>query len=127
MARALSADAKPVVLVVDDDRDVLSAISFALATEGFEVAGFARAESALSARPPGVSCMIVDHNLPGRTGLDLVDRLRADGLAAPAVLMTTAPSAALRRSADTRGVEILEKPLLGDVVSSTVRRLIEPA
>ncbi|MBL8551591.1 MAG: response regulator [Hyphomonadaceae bacterium] len=98
MARSPTA-AQPTILLVDDDRAVLSAIAFALATDGLDVAGFANAEAALAARPRQVACVIVDEKLPGLSGLDLVDSLRRDGVAAPAILITTAPSAALRRRA----------------------------
>jgi hypothetical protein len=42
---------------------------------------------------------------------------------APALLITTHPSAALRRDAAAANVEIVEKPLLGDVLAAKVRAL----
>jgi FixJ family two-component response regulator len=46
------------------------------------------------------------------TGLDLVERLRADGVHIPVLLMTGAPSAAIIEKAGRLGVErVVEKPL----------------
>lgn len=114
---------QPVLALVDDDAALRHALSFAFETRGFPVSAFADAESALEAAHRAVwRCMVVDYKLPGMSGLDLLDRLRAIGVAAPALLVTTQPSRSLRARALSAGVEIVEKPLLDDALIVKVTR-----
>ena len=114
-------------MLVDDDAALLNALSFAFETEGYEVRSFADAEALLAdpAAPAGSVCLILDQRLPGMSGLALLSALRAQNVGAPAILITTHPSAAVRREAAEQGVEIVEKPLLGADLASKVRTLVE--
>jgi CheY-like chemotaxis protein len=52
--------------------------------DGFDAEAFERAEDFLtSVRIEVTSCLITDMRMPGMTGLDLHDRLRASGKAIP--------------------------------------------
>jgi FixJ family two-component response regulator len=114
------------VVVVDDDPAVLNSIAFALETEGFAVHAFPSGEAMLAvASATGAACFVLDQKLPGLSGLDLCDRLRAAGSAAPVLLITTQPSAATRARAMAGRVEIVEKPLLGDILASKVRAAVD--
>ncbi len=111
--------------LVDDDPAVRHALSFAFETAGFSVAAFADAESALaSPDKTGWRCMVLDQKLPGMSGLDLLARLRGEGVSAPSVLITTHPSKDTLARARASGVEIIEKPLLDNQLSLRVRQLI---
>jgi FixJ family two-component response regulator len=112
------------VVVVDDDLALLAALRFALEAEGLRVAAFADAESALVGAPGQLSCFVLDHRLPGMSGLDLLEQLRSRGETAPAVLVTTNPAMATRSRARAAGVEIVEKPLLGNVLTRKVFSLL---
>lgn len=116
--------APPVLVVVDDDPAVRSALAFAFETDRFEVAAFEDAEALLAAPLQNVCCFILDQRLPGLSGLQLLERLRAAGERAPAVLITTNPSSQLRRRARALGAEIVEKPLLGEVLRRHVAALV---
>ena len=103
---------------------MLSALTFAFETEGYRVAAFRDPVSALAASETmRASCLVVDHHLPSMTGLEVIARLRGQGVAAPALLITTHPTAQLRRDAAAARIEIVEKPLLGDVLAAKVRAL----
>ena len=122
--RSPPADSRGWVVVVDDDLALLAALRFALEAEGLRVAVFADAESALVAAPGRRSCFVLDYRLPGMSGLDLLEQLRRRGETAPAVLVTTNPAMATRSRARAAGVEIVEKPLLGNVLTRTVFSLL---
>jgi FixJ family two-component response regulator len=114
----------PLMVLVDDDPALLSAMSFAFETEGYHVAAYGDAESFL-ARPPGpASCFVLDVNLPGLSGLALLERLRLMGEKAPAVMITTHPSAVMKVRARAAKAEILEKPLVGDALLRKVDELV---
>lgn len=115
-------DERPVVLV-DDDPALLQALVFAFETDGYRVASYASGEALLAAIPPMAGCFVVDQNLPGLAGIELIERLRADGEQAPALLITTHPTRAVRTRAMGAGVEIVEKPLMGDALGRRVERL----
>jgi FixJ family two-component response regulator len=117
----------PALVLVDDDPALLHALSFAFETEGYDVRAFADAEALLADpnQPHASLCLVLDHKLPGMSGLALLAALRARNVGAPAILITSNPTQALRREARNAGVEIVEKPLLDGVLASKVREAVE--
>ena len=95
-------DALPATLIlVDDDEHVLAALKFAFEVEGFEVRAYPCAESLLAEpRLPQSGCLILDYNLPGLDGLEL---LRLRGVTMPAVVITTPGPSILARAAACGG------------------------
>jgi FixJ family two-component response regulator len=64
--------------------------------------------------------MVIDYKLPGADGLSLLSDLRERGVTLPAILITSHPTQSLRRRAAAATAPIVEKPLLGDVLSNAV-------
>lgn len=118
--------APPKILLVDDDAALCDALQFALELEGFVVETYASAE-ALSGRHdlPGEGCLVVDYRLPGIDGLALLRNLRRRDVRLPALLITSNPAASLQRQAARLGVPIVEKPLLGDALLSSIRSALD--
>ena len=114
--------ANDVVLVVDDDPAVLSSLEFALQTEGFSVTTYASGTDLLQVgQMPARGCFVIDYYLPGMNGLEIALALRARGIDLPIILITTHPPRTLRQSAAAEGIDIVEKPLLGNTLSETIR------
>ncbi len=106
-----------VVIVIDDDPAVRHSLKFSLEIEGFTVRSYATGPELLSDGDLAFcSCLIVDQNMPGMSGLDLIALLRARHVSAPAILITTHPSLWLRERAQKAGIPIVEKPLLGNAL-----------
>ena len=117
-----SAPARPAVILVDDDPAVTHAMQFSFDLEGLDVRSYRDGESLLAnGALPESGCLVLDQNLPGMDGLSLLERLRANGVRLPAILITTNPRTALRDRAAAAGVPIIEKPLLTDALLTTVR------
>jgi FixJ family two-component response regulator len=113
-----------VLVLVDDDAALLHALTFAFETQGYAVSAYANAESALAApRQSEWRCVVLDHRLPGMSGLDMLDRLRAQRIFVPTVLITSNPNVTTRSRAAGMGVEIIEKPILDDVLLERVHAL----
>ncbi|HEY2481393.1 MAG TPA: response regulator [Caulobacteraceae bacterium] len=113
-----------ILILVDDDASVLSALKFAFEVEGFDVRAYADGESLLSeTHIPEFGCLILDYKLPGLNGLQLLSRLRSRRVTLPAVLITT-PEPAVVAKAAAAGVPIVEKPLLTSALLDTVRGLL---
>ena len=113
------------LLLVDDDPAVRTALKFALELDGYEVETFADAESlAACPRLPADGCLVVDLQLPGMDGLELVEVLRRRAVRLPALLITTHPTAMVRSRAQAAGVDIVEKPLLAETLGEALNRVL---
>lgn len=103
----------PLIVLVEDDPSLLGALTFALETDGFRVHAHNRGQAAAAdADIVLAGCLVVDLKLPDIDGLALVAQLRAAGVTAPAIVITTNPDERHRREAVRAGVNIVEKPLI---------------
>jgi FixJ family two-component response regulator len=103
---------RAVVLVVDDDCQFRAAIARLLRVEGFEPTLYDCAESFIKASiEASPLCMILDVQLPGMSGLDLQDRLRAGGSTVPIIITSGCREDAIREHAHRSGcAAFLRKP-----------------
>ena len=69
-------ESNPLVCVIDDEPSVRKGLSNLLRSAGLKVQTFASAKEFLI-NPPreGPSCLVLDVNLPGTSGLDLQEEL----------------------------------------------------
>jgi len=113
----------PIVLLVDDDEAVRSALAFALSVEGFCVRSFANPAKLLAEPFPEQDCLLVtDYRMPDVDGLELIERLRSRRPDLPVILMSGLVNRALRSAATRLGVgAVLEKPLSGPNLVETIR------
>src|SRR5271170_6882347 len=82
-------DAKPTVLVIDDDPDLRGSVGRLLRSVGLEVQLFVSISDFLKSDPPdGPTCLVLDVRLPGRSGLDLQRELAAAGRTLPIIFIT---------------------------------------
>lgn len=107
----------PIIVIVDDDPAVRNSLKFLLEIEGFSVRIYHDGTELLAERKlPKTGCLVVDYQLPGMNGLELLTELRRRHVALPAILITTNPSASVRASAKAAGVPLVEKPLLTEAL-----------
>lgn len=119
--------AAAIVGIVDDDPAVRNSLKFALELEGLAVGTYGSAAELL--RVPDLArfnCLVVDYNMPGMNGLDLVARLRELQVSAPIILITSSPSKAVMARAGQVRVDIVEKPLLGNTLLDRIYEAIAP-
>lgn len=121
-----NAPAGKTVLVVDDDPAVRNSLKFALEIEGYRVRLFRSDRDLLGLEPiPPSACVVVDYNLPGENGLDLIAAMRARGYRSPAILITSHPPNGVRTRAAAADVAIVEKPLLGDALIEAIHSAVD--
>ena len=103
------------VAVVDDDAAVLESFRFMLEMAGYPVATYPSAINYLARNPDPPRCLILDQHMPHMTGLELTAQLRAQGVMAPVLLITSFPTPAIiARAAEIGVVRVLEKPPVED-------------
>ncbi len=125
MQAAGSDGAKPTVVVVDNDAALLGALKFALELEGYAVTPFRSAAEVLAEKHlPASGCLVVDFDLIGMNGLDLVAALRNRSVGLPAILITGSASREVRRRAAAANMPIVEKPLFGNTLVNAIHNTI---
>ena len=105
-------DREPIIYLVEDDAAVRDALTVLLESIGYVVAAFASACVFLDAYRPGQpGCLLVDLDLPGVDGPELVAILIAREIRLPAVLMSgRMQNRRLLKQLPPGVVAILEKP-----------------
>jgi FixJ family two-component response regulator len=117
---------RPLVIVVDDDRAVRNSLKFSLEIEGFAVRTYSDGNELLNDNDlEASSCILVDQNLPGMSGLEAIAQLRARNVFTPAILITSHPRAAVTARAAQVAVPILEKPFLENGVVEQIRAALD--
>ena len=120
-----NARAAGLVAVVEDDDNAKTALGRLLDAAGFEPALFKSAEAFLASKPDREwSCLIVDVQLPGMSGIDLQRKLRSEGSKAPVIVITAHGSDAIRERAEQAGcAAFLTKPFNGDSILALLASL----
>jgi FixJ family two-component response regulator len=102
----------PVVSIVDDDSAVRVALGSLIRSLGWQVRLYESAEEFLSSgQVAHTSCLISDIRMPGMSGIEMHERLRAHGHAPPTIFISAYPTPALQAKAASNGaLVLLQKP-----------------
>lgn len=114
------------VCVVDDDVYVRESLENLLRSEGFEVELFASAQRFLArATAAPLSCVILDVDLPGLSGLDLQQQLTEAGIDVPIIFLTGHGSIPMSVRAMKAGAhEFLTKPFDADDLLGAIQQAV---
>ncbi|MCH8491056.1 MAG: PAS domain S-box protein [Oceanicaulis sp.] len=115
------------IFVVEDESEVRMSIRSLLTASGHHVEEFATAESFLEACAGEArrGCVLVDVGLPGMSGLEMHERLKADGINLPVLVVTGRHDVSLAVQAMRAGaVDFLEKPFAPDRLLQAVTRAL---
>ena len=112
------------VLFIEDDEDYREALAGELSDHGFSVHGFADGAALLAvARTRTPACILLDVNIPGKSGLDILMELSGEDYPAPIFMISGQGDIAMAVSAIKNGaLDFIEKPFRG---SEIVARLDE--
>ncbi len=118
------------ILVVDDESHMLDTIQFILQSNGYLTVtargGSEALERLSSLRAEGrrVDLILTDIQMPGPTGLELIELFREAGEQAPVLVMTGYNDQETTRRLRERGIEhFLDKPFEEEELLRRVRRL----
>ena len=115
------------IAIVEDDESLRAALTGLLRSAGFAVDGYRTAEHFLaSGREASADCIVTDIQMPGLSGIDMAERLRAAGSQVPMVMITARNDPALEERALASGaVCLLRKPFEADDLVRRVEGAID--
>jgi two-component system, chemotaxis family, CheB/CheR fusion protein len=113
--------------VVDDDRLLLEGLSSLLRSRGEQVEVFQSGESFLeNYTPVRRGCLVVDDKLPGLRGIELLERLKAEGATLPAIMITGHGDVSIAvRAMKAGAIDYLEKPLFHERLLSAIEYALD--
>lgn len=116
----------PTILWIDDEIDATNPAVRLLTLEGFAVECADSGRAGLTMLSSGgYDAVILDLRLPDTSGLHVLERLRADGLAVPVLMLTGYADNESATHALRLGVDDFRwKPLVGDELVSAVRTVV---
>ena len=119
-------DKKELVFVVDDDSSVRESLKNLIRSAGLSVQTFASAQEFLaSPRPDVPSCLVLDVQLPGLSGLDLQQELAKAGIQIPIIFITghgDIPTSV--RAMKAGALEFLTKPVNDEDLLDAIQQAI---
>ncbi len=112
--------------VIDDDAEVRGAIGSLLRSSGYEVRLYDGPAAFLSAGLPDVAaCLILDIRLSGENGLEFQERLIAEGIMLPVILITGHGDIPMTvRGMRAGAIDFLPKPFADDQLLAAVETAI---
>jgi FixJ family two-component response regulator len=120
------APAAPLVFVVDDDASVRKSLARLVKAAGYEVEIFASVRDFLArAAHEGPCCLLLDVRMPGLTGLDLQEALRAAGQHLAIVFISGYRDVPVSVKAMKGGaVDFLTKPVDEETLLAAIRQAV---
>jgi len=111
-----------IVHLIDDDESVRRALVFLLGTAGLAVRVYESASAFLEQDVSSITgCVVSDVRMPGIDGLQLLRRLKVDGVRLPVVVMTGHADVPLAVEAMKLGaVDFIEKPFADEILLGSI-------
>ena len=112
------------IAIVDDHESVRSALASLLRSYGYLTSSFDSAESLLAGAPvDSYQCIVSDLQMPGMSGIELLEHLRRQGSATPLIMITAFPEPAVRLRVLQSGAScFLSKPFQSNDLVRCIRQ-----
>jgi FixJ family two-component response regulator len=111
---------QPLIAIVEDDESLRESLVGLVRSLGYRASSFASADLFLAAgEEAACDCIITDIQMPGTSGIELKQRLVAEGCDAPVIMITARTETALHDRARASGaVCLLQKPFAAEALIS---------
>lgn len=116
----------PTVFIVDDDADMRDSLAYLMRSVGLTAAVYASAQEFFAAYQRGIpGCLVCDVRMPDMSGLELYERLVAEGSTLPVIFMTAYADVPMAiRALKSGAVEFVEKPFHAQTMLERVQRAL---
>jgi two-component system chemotaxis response regulator CheY len=117
------------ILIVDDSKAMRLLIRRSLREAGYGEHTFFEASNGLEAldliKANGPDLVLLDWNMPGMTGIELLAKLKQDGLRARCGMITTETSPEMaNRAFEAGALFVIKKPFTTEILETTLRRAL---
>jgi FixJ family two-component response regulator len=114
---------KPLVGILEDDAAVRDSLRLMLERNGYSVQTFSSPNDFLLTREiDRFNCLVLDFQLPGMSGLELLELLRLRAYSKPAIMIASASDPQLESRMRKVGVDdLLRKPIAPDTLLGALR------
>jgi len=117
-------NSKHSIAVIDDSATVRRSLESLLRSLGFSVTAYESADAFMTSAPQ-VSCVVTDVEMPGMTGVELYEAMRADRDNTPVIFITAASEQHVRQRLGTNPC-ILNKPFEAAQLAECIRQALSP-
>jgi DNA-binding NtrC family response regulator len=120
--------AQPSILIVDDDAEMRALLLDVLRSEGYEAAEAKDGtEAVLALRARSFDVILMDKNMPGPSGLDLLPGFRRVCPGTQVIMMTAYGDVSSYMEAAEKGaVEFLFKPFRMEELKAAIAKILAP-
>jgi len=111
------------ILIVDDEPTLLQLLRRYLERQGYQVEAHESAESALASfqqDPAQFAMVVADLTLPGASGAELIEKLRAQNPTLPGLITSGYPY-----EPQLKGVGFLQKPFLPQLLVDAIAKTLK--
>lgn len=113
------------VYIVDDDDAVRDSLSMLLQINGVPALTYASGDAFLhDVSPDRNACLLIDMNMPGMTGLEVLAELQTRGITIPTIVMTGGLAAGMQAAAARTGATVLRKPFRAGELMAHVKEAL---
>ena len=116
----------PNVLLVDDEPSIRLTMGEFLKRAGYTVTAAANYETAVMQKPEAIDVAVIDINLPGKSGIELLQILCSGEVYIPVIMITGEPNLSVIPEIVRAGAyDFIAKPIIKDVLLNAVARAAE--
>ena len=110
-----------IISIVDDDESVRESTKALVKSLGYGARTFSSAEEFLGSNPDDTGCLIVDVQMKGLSGVELHERLIAEGRQTPVIFITASPDESKRsRALEAGAIAFLRKPFSDEKLTNSI-------
>lgn len=122
----MSTTHSPLIHLIDDDAAVRDSLALLIGTVGLRVTTWAEPLAFLAGFDrQAIGAIVLDVRMPGLSGLTVLERLRAEGVDQPVVMLTGHGTVELcRRAFKSGAAEFLEKPVDDELLIETLQTAV---
>ncbi|PZQ64282.1 MAG: response regulator [Phenylobacterium zucineum] len=117
---------EPLISIVEDDESLRLAVVGLVRSLGYRTLAYGSAEDFLAAAEARTAnCVVTDIQMPGISGIELKQKLMADGVVVPVIMVTARTEPALHERAMASGAFcLLQKPFTADALIACLDRAL---